>query len=259
MSDGEEDDPIVLRVPVYVRPAEPQAPLCLFQYPLRPRWRPYNLDDLRSARCRPSQRRVEVTLGRECSASHYDGESDAPLTSIRLASTTTAVKTSYAIGLLHRNEETGLPQALCLTPLEAAVQLRPSFDQIDRDAKAASAGGGASGPGAASGSTDNDFGAGDEDGGASHGAGDDDDGMLVDDEYDEPEAEDGEDGKPATAIAPQFRPAQTEREIEARRSSHAFLVEQREAEPWSEATLHAPDSDESRMVRSRCFEQPARG
>ena len=35
MSDGEEDDPIVLRVPVYVRPAEPQAPLCLFQYPTR--------------------------------------------------------------------------------------------------------------------------------------------------------------------------------------------------------------------------------
>ena len=44
-----------------------------------------------------------------------------------------------------------------------------------------------------------------------------------------------------------------EREIEARRSSHAYLVEQREAEPWSPAKLHAPDARESLAMRERCF------
>ena len=57
----------------------------------------------------------------------------------------------------------------------------------------------------------------------------------------------------ASTLAPLFRPAQTEREIEMRRSSHAYLVEQREAEPWSKATLHAPDTNEARAMRERCF------
>ena len=64
---------------------------------------------------------------------------------------------------------------------------------------------------------------------------------------------DEDEGGTGKSVAPQFRPAQTEREIEARRSSHAFLVEQRESEPWSDATLHAADSEESRAVRETCF------
>ena len=54
--DGEDD--IVLRIPVFLRPSDARAPVCLFQYPLRPRWRPYHLDEVESARVRPDQRRV---------------------------------------------------------------------------------------------------------------------------------------------------------------------------------------------------------
>ena len=232
--DDNDDDPIVMRVPVHVRPSDPQRPLCVFQYPMRPRWRPYNLDGIRAGKVRPQQRRVELTLGTEFGPAHNDINSDAPLTDIRLASISADAKTSYAIGMLH-TDEAGSPQAFCLTPLDSAVQLRPSFAQIDQAAAAASKDGGTSSSQAG------------EDDGLDEEGGDDDGG---DDGMDD---EDGGGGG-ATAIAPQFRPAQTEREIEARRSSHAFLVEQREAEPWSEATMHSAESDASRAVRESCFE-----
>ena len=56
-------------------------------------------------------------------------------------------------------------------------------------------------------------------------------------------------------MVPQFRPAQTG-EIEARRSSHAYLMEQRESEPWSNATIHRAESAESQAVRQMLFARP---
>ena len=58
---------------------------------------------------------------------------------------------------------------------------------------------------------------------------------------------------PVRAAAPVFRPAQTEKELEARRTSHAYLMQQLEQEPWISATLHPPQSDESGLVRERLF------
>ena len=55
------------------------------------------------------------------------------------------------------------------------------------------------------------------------------------------------------AAGPVFRPAQTEKEIEARRSSHAYLMQQLEQEPWVKAQLHTPGSDASGMARERLF------
>jgi hypothetical protein len=254
-----EDDPIVMRLPVYVRPADPARPMCVFQFPLRPRWRPYRLDDLKAAKCRPKQRRVELTLGDQAmppldpSATEV---ADAPLKHTQLASTTAAVKTSYAIGMLHTDPESGTPQALCLTPLDAAVQLRPSFAEIDRAAAAAAKADAAGGSRAAGGMDDDDGADGSgmrADGFGGPGGDDEDDDALDDDGVDD---EMGDSVAPTISIAPQFRPAQTEREIEARRSSHAFLVEQREAEPWSQATLHPPGSEAAQAVRAKCFERP---
>lgn len=168
----------------------------------------------------------------ECGPANHDESSPSPLTSIALASTTTSAKTSYAIGML-RTDQQGTPVALCLTPLDAAVQLRPSFAEIDADASSKAGG----------------------DGG---GGGDDDeiDGEEGGEEGGE-EDDEGEEEAAAATVAPHFRPAQTEREIEARRSSHAYLVEQRESEPWSVATLHAAHSTESHALREQCFRQPA--
>ena len=222
-----DPDPVAMRLPVFMQPTDAEARgMWLFQYPLRPRWRPYNLDALKSARARVQQPRVELTLGRECEAKHHDEESESPLSAISLASTTTRAKTAYAVGML-RVDERGAPVALCLSPLDESLQLRPSFAEIDAAEGKASEGG----PSRA----DDDF------------IDDGEEGALS------TEGEEDAGGGSGATVAPQFRPAQTEREIEARRSSHAYLVEQREAEPWSAATLHPADSAESHAVRELCF------
>lgn len=228
-SGVEGDDEIEMRVPVYLRPSDAERALCLFQYPLRPRWRPYNLAVPQKARARPLQRRVELTIDAEFnSQANNDQFEPSPMTSLSLASSTASAKTSYAVGML-RTTEDGTPLELCLTPLDAAVQLRPSFADIDRPENKAAAKDG-----------DDEMA----------------DFIVPDGEEEESEDEDDVDVKAEAAgqsVAPQFRPAQTEREIEARRSSHAFLVEQREAEPWSVATLHAPYSEASNAVCEQCF------
>lgn len=229
----DDDDDIVLRIPVQLRPADDRMPLCLFQYPLRPRWRPYHLDELKAARVRPEQRQVDFTLGMECDPSHYDEDSPAPLSSIQLASTSTRKHpTSYAIAML-RTDEQGTPTALSLTPLSTTVQLRPSFAQLNS---------GEASPDSSTKGTParSPRGGRHSDTGADSGVGDEDD------------MEEGEEGGEASMTplpTPLFRPAQTEREIEARRSSHAFLVEEREKEPWSQVQLHTPDSDASVSIR----------
>lgn len=50
-----------------------------------------------------------------------------------------------------------------------------------------------------------------------------------------------------------FKRAETEKELEARRSSHAYFQEQLDAEPWSEARLLPADSGESVQLRSQLF------
>lgn len=227
MDNDDDGDDVVLRLPVFLRPADPQTPLCLFQYPLRPRWRPYNLDELRGAKVRPEQRRVELTLGMECSPAHHDEDSRSPLTSIALDSTSTSAKTSYAIGQLNVNEH-GAPQSVSLMPLSSAIQLRPSLAQLLPE--------GETNKGASS----------------SEPAADDADDAAMD-EF-EGEDEELEEAAGSALVAPVFRAAQTEREIEARKSSHAYLLEQRDAEPWRKAILHPPEAPETKETRARCFD-----
>ena len=227
----EEEDPVIMRLPIYVREPEAKEQLSLFQYPLRPQWRPYNLDELKAARVRPEQGRVQLELGDECNSQHYDADSTSPMSSIALDSTNVSTRNQYAIGMIRRDDE-GEPCALCLAPLSSVIQLRPSFTAVDQ--VEASAGRAAMGrPDADAENGDDDDGGGD---GGEEAADDDDD-------------DNDDDGIGPSTIAPVFRPAQTEREIEARRSSHAYLVEQRDAEPWCDATLHPPDSEASKGAR----------
>lgn len=235
-----ETDAEVLRIPVYLNPTDATArAVCLFQYPLRPRWRPYDLDQLRTARARPKQRRVELTLDMEVAPKSNEPSAPSPLTSLSLASAAASAKTSYAIGML-RTDAHGEPVALSLTPLDEAMQLRPSFAEIDAAESRNKAAASAAGSSRTAGGDDDE---------AIDGAG------GEGEEGDEEEAQ-GEEDEGGATVAPHFRPAQTEREIEARRSSHAYLVEQREAEPWSTATLHAADSTASTAVREACFHAP---
>ena len=224
----DDEDEVVMRLPVMLRPGDANLPICLFQYPLRPRYRPYRLDEIKSARARPQQKQIELTLGNECSPSHYDKESNRALANITLTSTTQSARTSYAVGMVHADDD-GVPQSVNITPLSSTVQLRPSFAAFDQsDAK---------GKGVAQGSGSRTK---EEEVPAT---------VAEAEALDEGEDED-EGGDETSTLTPLFRPAQTEREIEARRSSHAYLVEQREAEPWSEAKLHPPDREFTERVFS---------
>lgn len=171
-----------MRIPVRMRKTRPDAPLHLFQYPLRPYWRPYNTDSLQEARVRPQHRQVELILGID-EGPHYDADSPSPLTNIKLTSTVMLPKTSYAIGMLTAGEEDGEDDCvLTLVPLECCIQLRPTFSEIDEleaQSNAPASARDASGP------------------------------------------DEGENSGAPTTFAPVFRPAQTEKEIEARRNSHA--------------------------------------
>mmetsp|Transcript_19280 Transcript_19280/g.28886 ORF Transcript_19280/g.28886 Transcript_19280/m.28886 type:complete len:89 (+) Transcript_19280:1-267(+) len=69
-------------------------------------------------------------------------------------------------------------------------------------------------------------------------------------------AEEAESSGAPSSFAPVFRPAQTEKEIEARRNSHAYMIEQQEAEEWSSAKLFAPESVQSRAVCDSIFDRP---
>ena len=213
-------------MPVYLQPSDTsERALCLFQYPLRPQWRPYQLDSVSEAQIRPQQRRVEIKLPIEQSSSSYDAESVHQLEHIGLTSTLVSATASYAIGMLRRGED-GEPLAIQLTPLDHSVQLRPSFAHVD--ASAAKDGGTARGEASAE--------------------------AAGSDEEEPMDVE--EEAAPAAAkraAGPVFRPAQTEKEIEARRSSHAYLMQQLEQEPGVKAQLHTPGSDASGMARERLF------
>ena len=217
----DEDDEVVTRIPVQLRRAREDAPLSLFQYPLRPHWRPYDTTEasLQSARVRPVHNQVELKLRPETGSSTFDSDVvDSPLTHVTLASTVTPPKTSYAVGMLTSTDE---GHVLTLTPLGSCLQLRPSFAQIDEveaEANKASSRGGA-----------------DASSSGAHA---------------------GDHSEAPTSFTPVFRAAQTEKEIEARRNSHAYMIEQQEAEEWSSAKLRGAESDESKAVREAIFGVP---
>ena len=218
--DAEEDEE-VMRIPVFNRPSAAGHSLYLFQCPLRPQWRPYDLSSVAEAQIRPQQRRVDLKLPVDQGSATFDAQSNFPISQIGLTSTLVSPRSSYAVGMLRRGED-GEPLGVHLIPLDHSVQLRPSFAHVDND----DAAGGSAGRGESSAAAD---------------AGSDE------------EAMEEEETGPRRAAAPLFKPAQTEKEIEARRTSHAYLMQQLEQEPWISTTLYPPESDESGLVRERLF------
>ena len=190
-------------------------------------------------------------------------------------------KTSYAIGLIQLKREegasgsgpfAGVSGELRLVPLDSCLQLRPDFSQMDEEANQASGAGGGAG-GAAGGA------AGSAAGGAAGGAAG---APAVDNAKvtltspltppptpphppphppppptptpHPPQSGLKTDERQATApLAQVFKRAETEKELEARRLSHAYFQEQQEAEPWSDVRLFPADSEESIKLRQQLF------
>ncbi|XP_010906545.1 uncharacterized protein [Elaeis guineensis] len=134
VDDGE--DTVVREIDVFFTPAPVDEDTCVrvfllnlyvMQYPLRPSWRPYELNErCEEVRVKPKQSKIEVDLSLDVDSENYDRDVDEPLRIEKqiLSSSKASFATSYAVGLLRGNQ-------LHLNPVHAVVQLRPSMDHID--------------------------------------------------------------------------------------------------------------------------------
>ncbi|KAL1538319.1 DNA-directed RNA polymerase III subunit RPC5-like isoform X1 [Salvia divinorum] len=124
-----EVDEVVREIDVYFSPSvDDETRLYLFQFPLRPLWRPYELDTrCEEVRVKQTSREVEVDLAIDVDSANYDNDADDPRLKIKkqtLAQSWKPPKTNeYTIGILTRDE-------LHLNPIHAAVQFRPSMRHL---------------------------------------------------------------------------------------------------------------------------------
>jgi len=163
IEDDDPDDPIVHEIPVFLAKSLAKQ-LYLLQYPVRPCRMSYDTSTVLSARVKPKQKKVEVTMALNTQCTNFDtskakqialnvdgsdaaershqsnnqtdGEDpmtfpEAVMDRLVLSSTQAVPDTSrYAVGILDANE-------FHLTPLDAVLSLRPSFDYLDKSDKTA--------------------------------------------------------------------------------------------------------------------------
>ncbi|GAA6086342.1 DNA-directed RNA polymerase III subunit RPC5 [Tachysurus ichikawai] len=145
MASGEEDDPIIQELDVYLAKSLSDK-LYLFQYPVRPAH--MNYDDIPhlTAKIKPKQQKVEIEVAIDTTSPNYcrskgeqialnvDGTSmeDSSTYSIKMmdkqtfSSIQATMNTSrYAAAVFRKGE-------LHLTPLQGILQMRPSFSYLDK-------------------------------------------------------------------------------------------------------------------------------
>lgn len=141
----EDEDPIVDEMDVFLS-KELAENLFLFQYPVRPANKPYTNSHYLSARMKPKQRKVEMSIALDTAASCYarskgeqialnvdggeteeDSVFNSELMDKQTLSSTDATPGSsrYAVGIIKEGE-------LHLTPVNSIIQLRPSFNYLDQ-------------------------------------------------------------------------------------------------------------------------------
>ncbi|KAL5711767.1 hypothetical protein ACHQM5_014009 [Ranunculus cassubicifolius] len=120
---GEDEtmaDEIVRTIDVYFTPPpiDSNGQLYVLQYPLRPSWRPYELDETcKEVRIQPQSGKVQVELSLDTSTNYDEDIADTlRIEKQVLSSWRPPLTTSYAVGVLRGNE-------LHLNPVHAVVQL----------------------------------------------------------------------------------------------------------------------------------------
>lgn len=125
--EEDEDDVVLREIDVYYTPSvDPNTQLYVMQYPLRPCWRPYELDErCKEVRVKPESTEVEVDLSID-DTKNYDPDIASRLNMKKQtlsSSWSPPPATGYAVGVLIGNK-------LHLNPIHAVVQLRPSMDYL---------------------------------------------------------------------------------------------------------------------------------
>ncbi|XP_050207317.1 uncharacterized protein LOC126656757 isoform X2 [Mercurialis annua] len=126
-AEEEEEDMIVREIDVFFTPSiDPNTQLYVMQYPLRPCWRPYELDErCQEVRVKPQSKEVELDLSIDDSA-NWDPAQAAKFNIKKQTLSTSFMPprlTGYAVGVLIGNK-------LHLNPIHAVVQLRPSMEHV---------------------------------------------------------------------------------------------------------------------------------
>lgn len=103
----------------------------LLQYPLRPPWRPYDLDQCETVNFKPGARRLELTTALDIRGHNYNSQADPSkkLNSLMLKSQSVDLPASFAVGCLRGD-------TLMLAPLDEALQMRPQLRHLDESKKA---------------------------------------------------------------------------------------------------------------------------
>ncbi|XP_039814477.1 uncharacterized protein LOC120677388 isoform X5 [Panicum virgatum] len=149
-----EEDFVVREIDVYFtpKPFDDDTKLYIMQYPLRPCWRPYELNEIcEEVRVKPLSSEVEVDLSVNKQSENYDQEAPLGLTKQTLSSSKAEDVSDYAVGILKGNLPMELWQSTlrldiygssseanpkCLILLILAVlvgtvvQLRPSMSHV---------------------------------------------------------------------------------------------------------------------------------
>lgn len=204
----DENDPVVREIDVFLSQnmpgiRDPQGKtdgLFLFQYPLRPRWRPLEEGwHLEKLAYRPINQMVEMDLlcGEEGDEFRH-----------KLVSSLVTPKSSYAVGLLRDDQ-------LHLSPLCDILQFRPRFDAKDEEDLVKKKERGSSGKG-------------------------------MDDTMED--GSDAEDSSMLPAVQVRVVRRESDKAKEIRTSSHAYMKEQEDKEPWKEVQLSGPLTDDSKAV-----------
>ncbi|KAL2897049.1 DNA-directed RNA polymerase III subunit RPC5 [Bienertia sinuspersici] len=124
----DDDDHVVAEYDVYFTPSDPRTQLYVLQYPLRPSWRPYELEQrCTEVRVKPNSGEMEVDLLIDTDSDNYDpGFSGANIINKQTLSSSCRLPqaTTYAVGMLSGKK-------LYVNPIHAVVQLRPSMEYLD--------------------------------------------------------------------------------------------------------------------------------
>lgn len=220
MATTADEDEVVMEMEVFLT-QELAEQLHVFQYPLRPQWKPHDLGALKCVRHRRQQRAVQLEFGLDRESVHYDDSSRHLLETSVLTSTPVPALTNQCIAVVKDGK-------VHLTPLHAVVQMRPVMTHLDAEDTARR--------------EEREKEARADKRGARPDAG----AML-----DAAEEEEKGDEEDMQMLQVQFRRAESERVLERKRTSYASLHEAREREPWAELAFQPAASEESERLRQQ--------
>ncbi|KAE8695344.1 C2H2-like zinc finger protein [Hibiscus syriacus] len=125
----DDEDMVVREIDVFFTPSiGADAQLYVLQYPLRPCWRPYELEErCEEVRVKTASGEVEIDMSVDVDSTNYDSESDKKMKMTKQTlspSWLPSRPTGYAVGVL-------MGDKLHLNPIHAVVQLRPSLEHLN--------------------------------------------------------------------------------------------------------------------------------